>query len=133
MRARDLMIGDWVLMNSGPAKVTKTYEDSIIFEDKFGVGLSQDSFGMPLSEEILENNFPKRDSEADYVKERMESGFSVNWFPISDLDGVFFLILDMPYKLDSARIEHIHKGTFKYVHEVQHLLRLCGIDKEITL
>ena len=127
------MIGDWVLMNSGPAKVTKTYEDSIIFEDKFGVGLSQDSFGMPLSEEILENNFPKRDSEADYVKERMESGFSVNWFPISDLDGVFFLILDMPYKLDSARIEHIHKGTFKYVHEVQHLLRLCGIDKEITL
>lgn len=133
MRAKDLMIGDWVLMNSGPAKVSKTYEDSIIFEDKFGAGISQDSFGVPLSEELLEKNFPKRDSEADYVKERMESGFSVNWFPISDLDGVFFLILDMPYKLDSARIEHIHKGTFKYVHEVQHLLRLCGIDKEISL
>ena len=99
-----------------------------------GYGFQQEHLEpIPLTAEILEKNFPKKENEADYVKERMEVGFSVNWFPLSDLNGVFFIILDMPYKLETARIEHLHKGTFRYVHELQHLLRLCGIEKEIVL
>lgn len=131
MNAEELMIGDWVQFPFGIRKVTEldSFLDKVLSEDCSVTEVD----AIPLTVEILEKNFPKRDSEADYVKERKDFGFSVNWFPISDLDGVFFLILDMPYKLDSARIEHIHKGTFKYVHDVQHLLRVCGIDKEIEL
>ena len=33
----------------------------------------------------------------------------------------------------SGGLNRIHKCNVKYVHELQHALRLCGIEKEIEL
>ena len=159
MKTTELMIGDWIgyiaswYNEEDPTKLVEGWKtpipvrvewltpDTIQYTDKDPEldtevpceCLDYELRPIPLTTEILEKNFPKRDSEADYVKERIVAGFSVNWFPLSGSNGVFFIILDMPFKTEMARIEHIHKGAFRYVHEIQHLLRLCGIEKEIAL
>lgn len=63
-----------------------------------------------LTAEILEKNFPT-----------IEDG--VTWNETADSD------------LFNIRVEYDKyvEGIFKYIHELQHALRLCGINKEIKL
>ena len=65
---------------------------------------------IPLTTEILEKNFPT-----------IEDG--VTWSETAD-SGLF-----------NIRVEYDKyvEGIFKYVHELQHALRLCGIEKTIEL
>ena len=129
LQAKDLQIGDWYAFRGHPYQCTASDIASLAECEKQGA--PTDISEIPITEEILEKNF--KDSEADYVKERINVGYSVNWIELHDFNGSFYVILDMPYKLNSARIEHLHKGVFNYVHEIQHLFRLCGIEHEIKL
>ncbi len=106
MKAEDLMIGDWVVGGS---------------EEPFKIGIIDPDFlhwneiqPIPLTPEILEKN-----------------GFSENYREE-----------DLSYAQSCGDVIGIHiYGTnglmeemyFKYVHELQHALRLCGIEKEIEL
>lgn len=75
------------------------------------VGLYMDEIcPIPLTAEILEKNFPT-----------IEDG--VTWNETADSD------------LFNIRVEYDKyvEGIFKYTHELQHALRLAGIDKEIKL
>jgi hypothetical protein len=111
MRATDLMIGDWVKCGRRYMKVTQLAEDMDC----------DDIEPIILTPEILEKN---------------------GWKSMKNGSGDF--ILTKPMVGNSATItktingyEMLH-GAFNglgihYVHQLQHVLRLCGIKKEIEL
>lgn len=90
---------------------------------------------IPLTPEILEkngfeNDFYEDESVADYVKVRNE-GYSLHstaheWdlALISWCNGHVDVVTDFSGE---------YRGEIEYVHELQHALRLCGIDKEIVI
>ena len=103
------MIGDWVVGGS---------------EEPFKIGIIDPDFlhwnevqPIPLTPEILEKNgFVKHDTWDEWV--HYETGIFIDFTLLVDEYGFH---LDIP----NARI--------KYVHELQHALKLCGIEKEIEL
>lgn len=109
MRAKDLMIGDWVAFQGHPYQYTASDIASMAeCEDK---GIPTDTTEIPLTEEVLEKNgirFRFQDGEPWYRGFHYLTGFEVHF---SD---------DCLIKLH-------------YVHELQHALRLLGFDKEIVL
>lgn len=107
------------------AEPTKTYiELSIV-----------DIQPIELTPEILEkngfeNDFYEDESVADYVKVRNE-GYSLHstaheWDAalITWCNGHVNVVTDFSGE---------YRGEIEYVHELQHALRLCGIDKEIVV
>lgn len=118
MKATDLMIGDWV-QDTGPVLIDAiSNEDICTYRNEYGYVTANPSNlkPIPLTAEILEKN-----------------GFVYNDIPFVDGWEQYGLTL---YKgCDGFRINcgrNIYL-ILDYVHELQHTLRLCGIDKEITL
>ena len=127
MDSKSLMIGDWVTFkecqyeNPMPIKIiaigfqTDEEDDCLvqINGDKACdiITIDDEIVGIPLTAEILEKNFPNTDS-------------GLGWFP--DGDG---------FHCDTSYSEGdiLASGFFRYVHELQHALRLCGIEKEIEI
>lgn len=153
MKATDLMIGDYVFWNwathkvdfdgdvmtdrgykvsSRIIKVSSVNEGGITFKSlKDGSQISikeEDLVPIPLTPEILEKN-----------------GFIPNKFNTNDVFGTRFDLGDHYYLTfyNSNRGGSLTKyytsqsifyiTTIEYVHELQHALRLCGIEKEIEL
>ena len=121
MKAKELMIGDWVLYNgdSKPYPVQVTEITSLkqlgVYNDKelFWFIAGEKYFDpIPLTAEILKKN-----------------GFS------EDIDGGFSNFT--PYRIflvcPESEIVFPYDGwvglNIKYVHELQHALRLCGLNE----
>lgn len=126
MRADQLMIGDWVQHQEGACIVTGIVGDGIYFKDSISRGaISFDRIEpIPLTKEILEKNgFNLTD-----VKE-----FARLDFP----EGKF--VMRAMYDKDSGKQKGWGFFAFNvlsivdYVHELQHALKICGIDKQIIL
>jgi hypothetical protein len=120
MDYKELMCGDWVKVNQTTetvnAKVLGVYKDGINYEvDYSGVRATNQIHTdyvspIPLTEEILVKN--------GWRKQIML--YKNEWY--GDI-GLFeehgkFYYMDL---------------KIEYVHQLQHLLRLCGIEKEIEL
>lgn len=143
MKANELMIGDWVNVsgeeNRLPSEILKLLP-------KIGrvVGLDGDTihvdfvdFGfmlgdvrpIPLTPEILEKNGWER-TASDFWQ--IEQGLiGLCW---ERHTGRFFMIDFRP--LDKIEADDLRRGLrirLHFVHELQHALRLCGIEKEIEL
>ena len=112
MRAEDLMIGDWVQFPYGIRKVTELdgFLNRICSEDS-SVG---EVNAIPLTKEILEKNGFECDANPNYI---CDSYF---------IDGISLIDFRSGY-FKYATI------TLEYVHQLQHLLKLRNIDKEIEL
>ena len=115
MKREELMINDMVFdYANSPVKVCAVGQD-IVVKNSFGVGSLEPNelSPIPLTEEILVKNGWRKESttiDGDYA----------NWHgevPICQEEDEF----------SYERIE------LTYVHQLQHLLRLAGIDKEIEL
>lgn len=115
MKANELMIGDWY----------KWYADGYYYNyqvTKETFGNDEDTIAnfepIPLTPEILEKN-----------------GFE----KLLDDDGIHyrFVLIEghTKFALKYARsvFQWLNPIDFKYVHELQHALKLCGIEKEIEL
>ena len=109
MKATELMVGDWVVCNH--------YQDKP-FTKQFGVadfakGEYEFCDPIPLTEEILVKNGWRKEPitiDGDYA----------DWYgeiPICQEESEF----------NYERIE------LTYVHQLQHLLRLCWIEKELVI
>ena len=102
MKATELQIGDWILYGDKPVKVLQLSENG-----KYGWVKP-----IPLTPEILEKNGWK---EAQY------------WHEYQDGKNTIQCCLpDMRGKINGIEIEHF---KCEYVHQYQHLLRLCGLDE----
>ena len=145
MKAKDLMIGDWVAVHRpgdrheqvrvkfviGNGTIEARTSDGLVAIGELAVEL------IPLTAEILEKNgFEELMNESEVSAARFgrkpeptgvwQYGFgqfdSVAYVPEQSFLRIKFM---EGYTADIANI--------KYVHELQHALRLCGIEKEIIL
>lgn len=124
MKVEEIQIGDWVQNPLGwRAQVLGIRRNQAItdeFEWRVKIGLNDDTFAdlslgeiepITLTAEILEKNFP-------------EPTDGLTWFPE---EGGFNCHIYVP------KCEINAFGLFKYVHQLQSALRMCGIEKTIEL
>ena len=122
MKSTELMIGDWVSVNGRLVLVSDINDTTIgYFDEEI---LLSDVKPIPLTTEILEKN--------GFIKETRIM------YHITDKNWNFL-------KIECHKPDfYIGKGcdedeclldfaTIHYVHELQHVLKLCGIDKNIEL
>lgn len=125
MKASDLMIGDWVKVEQTTevvnAKVLGVYKDGINYEVNYSSVRATNQIHtdyvspIKLTEEILvSNGFGK-----------MNNRYFFGQVDIKELKD-FWVVTIIKYDVDVDI--NIH-----YVHQLQHLLRLCGVKKEIEL
>lgn len=124
MKPTDLMIGDWVIIKDYPMKAMpkqmspEYYTRSLVEIEP-----------IPLTPEILEKNGFPYDN-----KERLYYPFSNKAFAIErdeHDDRVFYYSMYVYNPYSSFNWHEIIE--IRYVHELQHALKLCGIEKEIVL
>lgn len=127
MKASELMIGDWVCTEHDaiPRQIDwiRTGEVGLLWNK---VVTPPYLVPIPLTPEILEKNFR--------VVERSSDGY--NLVINSELILAFHLKATLDFWIAQPR--DCPNLTYslplpKYVHELQHALRLCGIKKEISL
>lgn len=130
MKAQELMIGDWVMQFGEPRRIVGIRTDAFYPYIKTNMGDTWYEEGMKdlaepilLTPEILEKNGFLKHSHLSTDRYELIVGESrVNYW-------VSKKILDI-------RGGNHHGDFFDekiYVHELQHALRLCGIEKEIEL
>ena len=121
MKSTDLMIDDWVLYEGSPRKIVLLDDAGLALlrpgEDA-EIIVKRDLRPVPLTPEILKNNgfenfgdyydIPDPSLVIKAVANTFVIGHSIN----GDFEG--FIAID-------------------YVHDLQHALKLCGIEKEIVL
>ena len=130
MKANELMIGDWVKVVSCPLPLkVRSVEDgkiglchSVLWNNSIGwtridvpsSTYEEDVEPIPLTDEILQKNFPE-----------FEQGYTIGWFP----NNVGYQI-EWYGDLEDNEIIMKHVGS---VHQLQHILRQVGSRKEIEL
>lgn len=116
MKANDLMIGDWYYWEAEgkkyPLQVTKetfklSDEDVSNFQP------------IPLTKEILKKNGYTRNKDNSYILDRVGES---HYYYYQGSVGIDIGAYESPLFADC-----------NFVHELQHLLKLCKIDKEIVV
>ena len=146
MKTIDLMIGDWVLINNIPHKIQAIdsidaeiqADDELYYvgEDRYQ---SEDKVeGLPLTPEILKKNgwyWGLTSNEEDIVS-CIGGAYDEHWvydegageislfFP-KDANGGELIIDDQRF---NRHLEFVWCDTL-YIHELQHALRLCGLNE----
>lgn len=128
MKANELMIGDWYAFRGHPYKCTASDIASIAeCEEK---GAQTDISEIPITSEILEKNgFEKRKDCDPYIyyflKEKDNYiSLSKEWDSIT---RTIYWSLSVGNHITDANL------SINYIHELQHAIRLCGIEKDIVL
>lgn len=111
MKSTELMIGDWVLYHKHiTQKITSIHPDYDDWDDLNPV---------PLTDKILKvNGFEYR--HKNFASLSYDHPFQLELFEWPDENGIGTWMLGDIIKI-------------RYVHELQHAMRLAGIDKEIIL
>lgn len=126
MKVTELMIGDWIEDGYKKAQVTSITCDGIV-ETTAAISNIEVVDPIPLTEEILvKNGFEKNHNDEAPAEEcyfyRLFAK-PCGWFDIDAFGLEEELGAEFTY----------HDININYVHQLQHLLRLCGIDKEISI
>lgn len=134
MEARYLMIGDWVNYRGTFIKVTSLYDKGC--SNEIGWGKIESTWvngiciePIPLTKEILEKNGFEKRWQDNYEYFDDDEGLNITFHPKSSnyTNGAY----------DYIDIERgcltINEMPIEFVHQLQQVLRLCGIKKEIEL
>ncbi len=147
MKAEELMIGDWVLCDMyNPCDPYYPPGTMGVFQmrpEDYTNGLAEKYKPVPLTPEILEKNgfdpngIPE---EVMPIEERDYSDDTYVWSNASnECDTHCQVCVYIDYHNNVCLFEaftsdsHIDGIKIRYVHQLQHALRLCGINKEIKL
>ena len=141
LNCKSLMIGDWVLYEGEPYQIRQL---GIYGEDRDGddypavcvgkpngIGLileRNEIEPIPITLEILEKIGFVKYIAGQYVLPKMVGEIFVCIMPMEGLpnaNGKWLVTIKNGYT--DVKI------PVTYIHELQHILKLCGIDKEITL
>ena len=133
MKANELMIGDWVFYihtedGIAPYKEVICIQAEDLCRDACIIETHYEP--IPLTAEILEKNGFARDEmfSTGWRFRYYENGrgliYEIQWDSKNDY---------MEIVSNLAKIGSFDKKGIQFVHELQHALRLCGIDKEIEL
>lgn len=130
MEANELMIGDWVkFTNSDLCHKIYAIQGKSVKIDKQYWHKASTMQPVPLTAEIIDKNFPKG-KDNDNIKE---------WYFDDNITHMFrawFHHIGNAPDIGMS-IKVAGKGEMavllRYVHELQHALRLLGIEKEIEI
>ena len=123
MKIKEVSIGDWVLVNDRSVRVSLA-----------GLTLWSDNIKpLPITIEIIKRNGFKR--EMNYITDELDDFYScINGRVEMNNDKACINSNNewnvYVYDEDNYPIANCE---LTYVHELQHLLRLCKIDKEIVV
>lgn len=128
MKANELMIGDWVRMRRIDVENATYYTSKVIC-------LAKDGFleyePIPLTPEILEKNgweaFNGRYNIVRYRIITKEMALIIEPMKVESILGERWFWLSVN-KIDGAVRPNMNY-PFCYVHELQHALRLCGLNE----
>lgn len=117
MKCRELMVKDWVANQYGtPIQIYSTGDNGAYANTGDTLWVFEDNEykpqPIPLTPEILEKNGWE---ETEYWHE-YEDGNTIIQYSLSNIWGI----------INGIEIEHF---KCEYVHQLQHLLRLCGLDE----
>lgn len=119
MKANKLMIGDWVEFHQSDsqgfyAQVEALNNDGTFSESGFYA--DNDVSPIPLTAEILEKNLSTTSRIQYCWDDFLSNSFGEDFYEMRYHGDVTELVINI-----------------RYVHELQHVLKLCKIEKEITL
>lgn len=124
MKASELMIGDWVMDGDVAARVTSLTCDGII-ETTLRISNVEVVELIPLTAEILEKNFQELLPGINLMYQLKGPYCVMNE---DENQWVFGLV-----KNDGENSGRYPLVKIAFIHELQHALRMCGIDKTIEL
>ena len=136
MNASALMVDDWVLFSGEPKRVRSIavsddnrVERIYVFGNTCQVSTINDYIQpIPLTPEILENNgFEYNDENARYYPNCWQKNGIL--LRKRTFNGFFYMVT-VDYNNQDTNCTPI---IITYVHELQHLLKLCRIEQQIEL
>ena len=133
MKANELMIGDWVRCTDPKPfqlKIIDEIDHVACGEDCLMVDIA-DLQPIPLTAEILEKNGFKVRSRYIWEQRYNYCCVKVNIAPKIEIEGEIFDESPILLQVDGAIFSL--DVIVDFVHELQHALRLCGIEKEVVL
>lgn len=123
LTGNELMIGDWVMYNPN-VFIEDEYESTkewfptqINSGEDIDLAIEGCYDSIPLTTEILEKN--------GFIESHVNERFSLYTLIYDDIS--------FSLKYVRSVFQWLGPLDFKYVHELQHALKLCGIKKEIAL
>lgn len=126
LKVTDLMVGDWVISIGAPHKIVGVRTDMLephiktdMSDTWYEEGIEDLLEPIPLTQEILEKNGLANDLYGCHFKEDEYMALEIS----SEEEGIYWTINYNEYGI----------LKLQYVHELQHALKLCGIDKEIVV
>ena len=151
MKAKELMIGDWVRITDDDtdqhfdARITGVSGLGNIYaplpKGEHAYPFSEDcAEPIPITAEILERNgFKKRENDIYHIGPRyvLAGGREDSLVIVTPEDppvhGVKYLTEIHTHCIGKSGVNTLHNCDIEYVHQLQHALRICGIEKEIQL
>lgn len=120
LSSRDLMVGDWLMFNDKPCQVKGLHsDDTATLVGYRSAYYLIDAEPILLTPEILEKNGLENDPLGCHFDEDEYMALEIS----SEEEGIYWTINYNEYGI----------LKLQYVHQLQHALRLCGIDKEIIV
>ena len=144
MKANELMIGDYVTFadcqNDKYPSIVKIWQIneageafvSIDGDDLEEIAIDDEVVGIPITPEILEENGFEKQSRYQWKYRDNSCTIEISIAPKIEIEGEVLGPSPINVIIEGALFE-LNKTDDWYVHELQHALRLCGIDKEIEL
>lgn len=127
MNTSELMIGDWVLKMESDhyvyVKVKEVYEDGIdyLFRSIRGAITATGIAPIPISVDILEKNGFEKVQNLYILRTHNKKYLSMFFIEYNITNNCLFIS------------DGLIPAPVRYVHQLQHIFRLCGIEKEIRL
>ena len=143
MKKEDLMIGDWVTIQIEKDDEPMYSQVEQLLECEIDADFQTDYknvYPIELTEEILYKNGFKNDvlAQKSIIAEGV-SNFSVilisedNRIMLNNIDEYLNSFNTWHVHIDTEDMRTMCTAEITYVHELQHLLKLCKIEKEIVL
>lgn len=134
IRVTDLMVGDWLMFNDKPCQVKGLHnDDTVTLTGYRSMYYLIDAEPIPLTPEILEKNgFEKIDNRYPFPTFRCDGKENYLCITIGFPEGDKTKRKRPFLEIDGVNI-YIGHLIINFVHQLQHALRLCGIDKEIVV
>ena len=139
IRGDQLMIGDFVLVDGKPRKVEAITKNKIGYhrkenEPRLYYARLRDVEPIELNEYIFRTSgFCRQKYSTLLPLLRSAFYFEGDRFTIELRDEHSFLVIWANNEANTRTIREVRLDEVKYVHELQHAIRLCGVNFEVKL
>ena len=150
MKEWELSVGDWVHRHYNSiyegevsfdfkvTQMTRHYGDELLIWGRSADGKHHGNIGgvssiepIPLTADILEKNGFKKHNRYQYIYKDNYCKVCVSFAPRIEIDGKDLGEPPINVSIEGALFDI--NMNMSAIHELQHLIRLCGIEKEIII